>query len=66
MECRGTVIPFSYEHNDIRRLCKTNNPVTLETIGGEIMYNTGYSLVRANRGKLALLSGGRVHVYGAE
>lgn len=66
METRGTIINFSYVSHDIRSITKTYSPVTLEVIGKEIMYSTGYSLIRANRGKLALLNGGRVHVYGGE
>lgn len=70
LECRGTVINFSYEHHDIRRLCATNNPVTLEVVGGEVMgsvtYWNGDRLEPITKGKLALLSGGRVHVYGVE
>lgn len=70
LECRGTIIPFSYEHNDIRSLCKTYYPVTLELVGCEVMasipYWNGDRLEPITKGKLALLSGGRVHVYGAE
>lgn len=66
LESRGTIIPFSYVNNDIRSICSTYSPVTLEIIGGEIMYSNEYSIMTCKKGKLALLNGGRVHVYGPE
>lgn len=66
LECRGVLIPFSYDNYDIRKLCHDYSPVTLEVIGGQVMYSTGYSLMKAKSGKLALLNGGHVHVYGPQ